>query len=42
VAAIVLVSSAARLNVTRRAVLGERMRRLARDLMARAEHPETA
>jgi DNA-binding IclR family transcriptional regulator len=42
VAAIVLVSSAARLNVTRRAVLGERMRRLARDLMARAEHPDPA
>ncbi|MDB5731330.1 MAG: IclR family transcriptional regulator [Variovorax sp.] len=37
-AAIILVTSAARLNATRQAVLGERMRRLAHDLMARAEH----
>lgn len=37
-AALVLVTSAARLNATRQAVLGERMRRLAHDLMARAEH----
>ena len=38
VAALVLVTSAARLNVTRRAVLGERLLRLSHDLMARAEH----
>ncbi len=37
IAAIVLVTSAARLNATRQAALGEHMRRLALDLMARAE-----
>lgn len=42
VAAIILVTSAARLNATRQAVLGERMLRLARELMSRAEHREEA
>jgi DNA-binding IclR family transcriptional regulator len=37
-AAIILVSSEARLNTTRQAVLGERMRRMAHDLMSRARH----
>ena len=37
VAAIVLVTSETRLNVMRRAVLGERMLRLSRELMTRAE-----
>jgi DNA-binding IclR family transcriptional regulator len=39
-AAIILVTSEARLKNTRQAVLGERMRRLAQDLMARAQHRE--
>jgi len=37
VAAITLVTSATRLNFTRQAMLGERMRRLAHDLMVRAQ-----
>jgi DNA-binding IclR family transcriptional regulator len=37
IAAIVLVASAARLHVTRRVVLGERLLRLSRDLMSKAE-----
>lgn len=42
VAAIVLVTSETRLNVTRRAVLGERLLRIARDVMARADHAPSA
>lgn len=38
VAAIILVTSEARLNATRQTVLGERMRRLAHDLMLRGQH----
>ncbi|MFM6990313.1 MAG: IclR family transcriptional regulator [Rhodoferax sp.] len=39
VAAITLVTSASRLNFMRQAMLGERMRRMAHDLMERAQHP---
>jgi DNA-binding IclR family transcriptional regulator len=39
-AAIILVTSETRLNNTRQAVLGERLRRVAQDLMARARHHE--
>ncbi|WP_077001447.1 IclR family transcriptional regulator [Variovorax sp. KK3] len=38
VASMILVTTEARLNSTRQAVLGERMRRLAHDLMERAGH----
>jgi DNA-binding IclR family transcriptional regulator len=38
VAAMILVTTEVRLNAKRREALGERMRRLAHDLMARAEH----
>ena len=42
VASMVLVTTEARLNTVRQAVLGERMRRLAHDLMVRAEHRDEA
>ncbi|MDM0045046.1 IclR family transcriptional regulator [Variovorax dokdonensis] len=41
VASMILVTTEARLSTTRRVVLGERMRRLAHDLMVRAEHKDT-
>lgn len=41
VGAIVLVASASRLHATRRTALGERMRRMAREIMARAQAEQT-
>ena len=41
VGAIVLVASASRLHATRRTALGERMRRMGRELMARAQAEQT-
>jgi DNA-binding IclR family transcriptional regulator len=42
VAAIVLVAGESRLHATRRAVLGERMLRISRDVMSRAEAAKAA
>lgn len=42
IASMILVTTEARLNTPRQVVLGERMRRLAHDLMVRAEHRDDA